>query len=81
MRSFLGHSDKLFFSYGGWDHHDDVINNQNVMLPIVSNALNEFNNAMTELGMQDNVVTFTISDFAHPYVQWQWIRPCLGRIA
>lgn len=34
------------------------------MLPIVSNALNEFNNAMTELGMQDNVVTFTMSDFA-----------------
>ena len=37
---------------------------KNVMLPIVSNALNEFNNAMTELGMQDNVVTFTMSDFA-----------------
>ena len=65
VRSFLGAQRQTFFvSYGGWDHHDDVINNQNVMLPIVSNALNEFNNAMTELGMQDNVVTFTISDFA-----------------
>ena len=65
VRSFLGAQRQTFFvSYGGWDHHDDVINNQNVMLPIVSNALNEFNNAMTELGMQDNVVTFTMSDFA-----------------
>ncbi len=65
VRSFLGAKRQTFFvSYGGWDHHDDVINNQNVMLPIVSNALNEFNNAITELGLQDNVVTFTMSDFA-----------------
>ncbi|MBK8698599.1 MAG: DUF1501 domain-containing protein [Saprospiraceae bacterium] len=65
VRSFLGAQRQTFFvSYGGWDHHDDVINNQNLMLPILSNALNEFNNAITELNLQDNVVTFTISDFA-----------------
>ena len=34
------------------------------MLPILGNAMTEFNNAMTELNLSDNVVTFTISDFA-----------------
>lgn len=65
VRSFLGANRQTFFvTFGGWDHHDDVLNNQNAMLPIVNNALNEFNNALTELGLQNNVVTFTISDFA-----------------
>jgi uncharacterized protein (DUF1501 family) len=65
VRSFLGAQRQTFFvTIGGWDHHDDVLTNQAAMLPIVSNAMNEFNNAMTELGMQNNVVTFTISDFA-----------------
>ncbi len=65
VRSFLGaHRQTFFVTFGGWDHHDDVLTNQNIMLPIVNNAMNEFNNAMTELGMQDKVVTFTISDFA-----------------
>ena len=34
------------------------------MLAVVSQALNEFNNAMEELGLTDKVTTFTISDFA-----------------
>jgi len=33
-------------------------------LPILSQALNEFNNAVNELMLHDNVVSFTISDFA-----------------
>ncbi len=65
VRNFLGAKRQTFFvTFGGWDHHDDVITNQNNMLPVLSNALHEFNNAMTELGMQNDVVTFTISDFA-----------------
>jgi len=65
VRSHLGANRQIFFvTIGGWDHHDDVINNQNIMLPIVSNALAEFNDAMVELGMSNDVVTFTISDFA-----------------
>lgn len=65
VRDFLGTSRQIYFvNYGGWDHHDNLLNNMNTMLPIVSNALNEFNQAMIELGVHDKVVTFTISDFA-----------------
>lgn len=65
VRSHLGMNRQIFFTtFGGWDHHDDVINNQAAMLPILNNALKEFNDAMGELGLLDSVVTFTISDFA-----------------
>lgn len=65
VRSFLGASRQIYYvTYGGWDHHDNVIGSQNVMLPVLSNAMAEFNDAMNEIGQHDNVVTFTISDFA-----------------
>jgi uncharacterized protein (DUF1501 family) len=48
---------------GGWDHHDEVITNQEMMLPVVSAALSEFNSAMIELGVLNDVTTFTASDF------------------
>ncbi|MFT4534866.1 MAG: hypothetical protein ACJA1A_002237 [Saprospiraceae bacterium] len=65
VKSHLGTNRQIFFvTIGGWDHHDNVLGNQNVMLPIVSNALSEFNDALTEIGMHNDVVTFTISDFA-----------------
>lgn len=64
VRPFLGASRQIYYvTYGGWDHHDNVINNQNAMLPVLSNAMAEFNDAMNEIGQHDNVVTFTISDF------------------
>jgi uncharacterized protein (DUF1501 family) len=53
----------FFITFGGWDHHDDVIPQQETMLPVVSRALSEFHSAMTELGVLDRVTTFTISDF------------------
>ena len=34
------------------------------MLPVVSRAMSEFDTALTEIGMADNVTTFTASDFA-----------------
>ncbi len=65
VRSFLGANRQVFFvTYGGWDHHDNVLGSQAAMLPVLNNALSEFNAAMKEIGMHDNVVTFTISDFA-----------------
>ena len=65
VRSHLGMSRQIFFTtFGGWDHHDDVLNNQAAMLPLLDNALSEFNDAMSELGLTNDVVTFTISDFA-----------------
>lgn len=64
-RNTLGQSRQTFFvQYGGWDHHDGVVNYQAAMLPIVSKGLDEFRSAMEELGEFGNVTTFTISDFA-----------------
>lgn len=61
----LGMKRQTFFVlYGGWDHHEELINNQNTMLPIVSQAMGEFNQSMKEIGMSKNVTTFTSSDFA-----------------
>ena len=60
----LGFKRQIFFiEYGGWDHHDELLDNQNAMLRDVSIAFGEFNEAMTELGMQDNVTTFSMSEF------------------
>jgi len=65
VNKHLGNQRQIFFTtFGGWDHHDEVLGNQNRMLPILSNAMNEFQQAMTHLGLHDDVVTFTISDFS-----------------
>ncbi|MEM8858581.1 MAG: DUF1501 domain-containing protein [Chloroflexota bacterium] len=64
-RQTLGYRRQTFFiMFGGWDHHDEVLNNQMAMLSVVSRALGEFNNALVELGVHDDVTTFTASDFA-----------------
>jgi uncharacterized protein (DUF1501 family) len=65
VKSFLGAQRQIFYvTYGGWDHHDNVLGSQGAMLPVLSNAMAEFNDAMAEIGMKEKVVTFTISDFA-----------------
>lgn len=53
----------FFVDYGGWDHHDEVINSQNEMYGVLGNALQEFNNAMAELNTTDCVTTFSLSEF------------------
>lgn len=61
----LGQSRQVFFvSHSGWDNHDELINNQNDNLTTVSQALKSFQDAIDGLGLTDQVVTFTASDFA-----------------
>jgi uncharacterized protein (DUF1501 family) len=61
----LGQARQIFFvSWGGWDHHDEVLNNQANMLPQVSQAMKAFYDATVELGVSNNVTSFTASDFA-----------------
>lgn len=63
-RDALGATRQTFFvTVGGWDHHDDVLDNQANMLPAVSVGLQEFRDALVELGVFDEVTTFTTSDF------------------
>lgn len=63
-RSELGAVRQTFFiTVGGWDHHDDVLDNQARLLPIISRGLAEFRDALVTLGEFDAVTTFTTSDF------------------
>lgn len=62
--SILGNSRQTFFmTFGGWDHHNEVINNQQYMLGVVSRAIGDLFAALGEIGLQDQVTLFTISDF------------------
>ena len=63
-RQSLGFKRQTFFIlFDGWDHHDEVLNNQQAMLSVVSKGLKEFYDVLVELDMQDKVTTFTASDF------------------
>ncbi|WP_271272301.1 DUF1501 domain-containing protein [Aliamphritea hakodatensis] len=52
-----------FLRYIGWDHHDELLNNHQRMLQVLSKALGEFQQSLDELGIADQVITFTGSDF------------------
>lgn len=61
---FLGAKRQIFFTtFGGWDHHDEVIVNQQNMLPLLDDAIGSFYSAMEDLGLQDDIAICTISDF------------------
>ncbi len=63
-RTALGAVRQTFFvQRGGWDHHDEVVGNQGVMLPEVSAAIGAFHAAMVAMGLQNQVVLYTASDF------------------
>lgn len=53
----------FFIRYIGWDHHDELLNNHSRMLRVVSQALAEFQQALSQLEIAERVVTFTGSDF------------------
>jgi len=64
VRDALGASRQTFFvTFGGWDHHDDVLPLQAEMLPLLAGGLDSLQSALAELGLADRVTTFTISDF------------------
>jgi uncharacterized protein (DUF1501 family) len=63
-RTALGMKRQIFFvNFGGWDHHDELINNQFGMLNVLSTALKEFADALNALQVSDCVTTFSISEF------------------
>ncbi len=65
VRSELGSKRQIFLvNIGGWDMHDNLLNGLTDQLPIVSQALKAFYDLTVELGIEDKVTTFTISDFA-----------------
>ena len=60
----LGHQREVFFvSIGGFDTHSGEIAGHNNLYPQVSKAINAFYLATANMGMANQVTTFTLSDF------------------
>ena len=63
-RNALGTKRQVFLvSLSGFDLHDNLIANQATLLAKVSEAMTAFYNATVELGVANNVTSFTASDF------------------
>lgn len=61
----LGMNRQTFFmTIGGWDHHNELLASQEYLLAVVSNAIKEFFDALKEIGLENEVTLFTVSDFA-----------------
>ena len=63
-RSALGAKRQVFMvSLGGFDNHSDLAKLHPALLTKVASAMASFYKALEELGVANNVVTFTASDF------------------
>ncbi len=68
VRDSLGMRRQIFFtSLGGFDTHTGEINTHKQLYPQLSQALAAFNAAMAELGTENDVTTFTESDFSRTF--------------
>jgi len=63
-REKLGMNRQIFFiEYGGWDHHDELLNSQNNKLEELDLALSQFYTVLQQMGIEDSVTTFSLSEF------------------
>jgi uncharacterized protein (DUF1501 family) len=53
----------IFIEFGGWDHHTELLTNQRKMFLILDGVLYAFQKSLELLGLAQDVVTFTCSDF------------------
>ena len=68
VQADLGMRRQIFFcSLGGFDTHTNEFNTHNTLYPQVSPALAAFYDATQELGVAQNVTTFTESDFSRTF--------------
>jgi uncharacterized protein (DUF1501 family) len=68
VRSALGLNRQVFFcSLGGFDTHSNQISIQQTLFSQLSPAMNAFYNATVELGLAQQVTSFTMSDFSRTY--------------
>jgi uncharacterized protein (DUF1501 family) len=68
LQSSLGMTRQIFFcSLGGFDTHAGELEMHNNLYPQLSQALAAFYAATQELGVADNVTTFTESDFSRTF--------------
>ena len=63
-RNTLGVKRQIFYvQWGGWDFHDNVLDNMGRMIPVVSNAVKSFYDLMVSMGLANNVTLFSASEF------------------
>ena len=63
-RTALGAKRQVFFvQLGGFDQHDSLIADHGLRLALVNEGMGQFQLAMAELGVSNQVTTFTASDF------------------
>ncbi len=68
VQSYLGMRRQIFFcSLGGFDTHAGELETHNNLYPQLSPALAAFYDATQELGVAQNVTTFTESDFSRTF--------------
>jgi uncharacterized protein (DUF1501 family) len=68
VQSYLGMRRQIFFcSLGGFDTHAGELETHDTLYPQLSPALSAFYDATQELGMAQNVTTFTESDFSRTF--------------
>jgi uncharacterized protein (DUF1501 family) len=68
VRSALGVNRQIFFAgIGNFDTHSDQLPLQGALLAAISPALAAFYRATQELGVQNSVTTFTMSDFSRTF--------------
>ncbi|HMP74628.1 MAG TPA: DUF1501 domain-containing protein, partial [Kiritimatiellia bacterium] len=67
-RQTLGMQRQIFFAaLGGFDTHDEQLDDHNALLAQLSNAIADFYHATRDLGIADKVTLFTASDFNRTY--------------
>lgn len=67
-REVLKMKRQIFFcSLGGFDTHDDQLNDQSALLTTMNNAIYDFYKASESLGLADKATLFTASDFNRTY--------------
>ncbi len=54
----------FFVNLGGFDNHDEVLTNHGTLMQQLDEAIGSFWSVLQELGMENNVTLFTMSDFA-----------------
>jgi uncharacterized protein (DUF1501 family) len=68
VRAALGATRQIFFcSQGGYDTHSNQLATQVTLYTNLANALASFDQAMGQLNVQNNVTTFTESDFSRTF--------------
>lgn len=64
-RTTLGQTRQIFFiERGGFDNHDNLLGAQQSLLAELDQALKSFHDVLSHWGCLDDVLTFSISDFA-----------------